>query len=658
MSRVLVMFKCHLDIGFSDTQARVIDKYFGVYYPNAIDIAETMRESGTDRYVWTTGSWLLFEYLDQANSSEKKRMEKAIARGDIAWHALPFSWQTELLDPTMIDGAIGFSKSLDRRFGRVTTGAKMTDVPGHSRGIVSSLARNGVKLLDIGVNSSVTPPQVPPIFVWQDLDGSRVVMLYHHDYGGIVQVPHSDLAISVEMRADNSGPHTVEEIKTIYADLRRQFPNASITAANLSDIANAVQPLQKNLPVITNEIGDTWIYGAGSDPVKMARYREVSRLRREWIDQGKLAVGDVTDLTLLRKLSLSAEHTWGTDTEAWLDLDCYTSHDLVEVLNQANYQIVETSWKEKRDDLNHVVTNLPSALRVEAENRIASLTPTRPEWDGLERGNPGHFFETPHFIVQLDPATGAITRLTNRQNGREWASARHPLALFAYQTLSQRDYDAYVASYLTVKFDWAIQGVSKPNIERVGARSREWHPRVKDCWTGKTLTGDRLLAQLSIDDDGAKRSGLVAWPDTVYLELLFPEAEPVIHINLTWFGKAKNRLPEAMWLSFQPDAPEPRGWVLQKVDQPVSPFDVVCGGNRHMHGLSTGLSYKDRRGSLVIESLDAPLVALGEKSPIHFSNSQPDLAKGVHFCLFNNAYGTNYVQWFGEDMRFRFTVRA
>ena len=78
-----------------------------------------------------------------------------------------------------------------------------------------------------------------------------------------------------------------------------------------------------------------------------------------------------------------------------------------------------------------------------------------------------------------------------------------------------------------------------------------------------------------------------------------------------------------------------------------------------MHALSHAISYQDSRGKLVIETLDAPLVALGEKSPIYFSNEQPDLSNGgVHFSLYNNGWGTNYIQWFGEDMQFRFTLRT
>ena len=144
---------------------------------------------GKRRYVWTTGSWLLFEYLEQASAAERKTMEDAIARGDIAWHALPFTWQTEMLSPSMIEGSLALSQSLDRRFGTVTTGAKMTDVPGHTRGIIAPLAKHGVTFLEIGVNGGSTPAVLPPIFLWKDPSGASLPMMYHHDYGGITWFP-------------------------------------------------------------------------------------------------------------------------------------------------------------------------------------------------------------------------------------------------------------------------------------------------------------------------------------------------------------------------------------------------------------------------------------------------------------------------------------
>lgn len=658
VKRVLVAFTCHLDVGFTNTQAAVLAKYFDQYYPAAMQTANALREAGEDRYVWSTGSWLLYEYLEHITGAARTRAEQAIGNGDMAWYAVPFNLETEMLDHSMLEGALGISHALDRRFDKRTTGAKMSDVPGHTRGLVAPFAANGVTLLDIGVNGASTVPEVPPLFVWQEPQGGSVVMMYHHGYGGILQVPDSDLAVAIDVRNDNAGPHSVAQVKNIYAGLRRQFPNARVSAANLSEIALAVEPYKANLPVVTQEIGDTWIYGVASDPVKMARYREVMRLRKEWVSQGKLKVGDSTDLRLLRRLLLPPEHTWGVDTKRLKDYVHYTPKALARVVDSSRFKWAESSWAEKRNDIDQAVESLPAALRSEAEAHLRTLQPKAPDRSGLNSHTAGSEIETVHFTVALDPETGAIHRLRAKDGGRDWAAADHPLGLFSYQTLSAKDYEDYRAAYIIAKTWWAPMDFGKPGIEKFGAESRVWLPRVAGCWAGKVGDGFRILTELQITDAEAEGADRVAWPKQIYVDLILPDSEPAVRVDVTCLGKVANRLPEAVWLSFLPMTAEPHGWTLDKVNQPISPFDVVKGGNRHMHAVTRGIYYKDSRGRFSIETLDAPAVALGERSPIYYSNDQPDLAKGFHFSLFNNAWGTNYIQWFGEDTRFRFILRT
>ncbi|TAM82790.1 MAG: DUF5054 domain-containing protein [Acidobacteria bacterium] len=658
VKRVLVAFTCHLDVGFTNTQAAVLAEYFDQYYPAAMRTAEALRQSGEDRYVWSTGSWLLYEYLEHVTGAARSRAEHAIGRGEMAWYAVPFNLETEMLDRSMVEGAMGIAQTLDRRFNQTTTGAKMSDVPGHSRGLVAPFAANGVRFLDIGVNGASTVPEVPPLFVWKEPGGASITMMYHHGYGGVLQVPGSDLAVAIEVRNDNAGPHSVAEVKKIYAGLRKQFPGAKVSAANLSEIALAVEPYKSSLPVVTQEIGDTWIYGVASDPVKISRYREVMRMRQEWVRQGKFKVGDSTDLRLLQHLLLPPEHTWGVDTKRLKDYEHYTPKALATVANSPRFRWAEQSWREKRRDIDQAVESLPPALRNEAEVRLRALQPKTPDRTGLSPHMAGSEIETAHFTIALDPQTGAIHRLRAKNGGRDWASSDHPLGLFAYQTLSAKDYEDYRAAYIIAKTWWAPMDFGKPGIEKLGAESHVWLPRVCGCWAGKIRDGFRVLAALQITDTEAERADRVAWPGQMYLELLFPDSEPAVHVDLTCLGKAANRLPEAMWLSFLPVAPEQHGWTIDKVDQQISPFDVVKGGNRHMHAVTKGIYYKDSTGNFSIETLDAPAVALGERSPIYYSNDQPDLTRGFHFSLFNNAWGTNYIQWFGEDTRFRFVLRT
>jgi hypothetical protein len=653
VKRVLVMFKCHFDAGFIDTQAAVIHRYFTEYFPQAIRVAEQMRASGPCPYVWTTGSWLLYEYLEQAAPAERKTMEDAIARGDIAWHALPFNWQTELMDSSMIAASVGLSQSLDRRFGRTTTGAKMTDVPGHTRGLIAPIAAQGVTFLDIGVNGASRPAEVPLFFVWKDTSGASLTMMYHHEYGAVGRVPGSDLAIAIVVRGDNSGPHTPAEIAKTYDDLKQQYPNATVTPTNLTEIANAVAPLSGSLPVVTQEIGDTWIYGIASDPLKVARYREVSRLRLNWIERGAFQAADATDLALLRHVLLEAEHTWGTDTKTWLDYDHYTPRDLATMLHTKNYEVVQFSWQEKRQDLFDGIATLPAPLRGEAEAAVNALEAKEPDLAGTSILPAGQEIDAEHFVVALDPKTGAIHKLRNKKTGREWASADHPLALFSYQTLSQQDYIRYRADYLISNASWAKKDFGKPNIETFGAESRTWLPTLVTSRIEKNEQGVRILCQLAIDDAPALASGRAAYPQKIYTELFLPKDKPEIQFGISWFQKPATRMPESIWLSFDPIVPNQNGWTMRKVDEQVSPFDVVTSGSRHMHAVSTGFGYRDPETPFWIETIDAPLVAWGGKSPLNFSRSQPELASGV-----NNAWGTNYIMWFGEDMRFRFVLHA
>ena len=660
VKRVLVMFKCHFDAGFIDTQHNVVyGRYFEHFFPEAIEVARAANAGGQRRYVWTTGSWLLYEYLEQASAADRKTMEDAIGRDDIAWHALPFTWETEMISPSMIEGSLAISDALDKRFGKKTTGAKMTDVPGHTRGLVAPLARHGVGLLDIGVNDASAPAHVPPLFLWKNAAGAGLPVMYHLGYGGVARAPGSDLALAVEVRGDNSGPHTPEEIAEIHANLARRFPNAEIKAACLTDMANALAPYRDQLPVVTAEIGDSWVHGCSSDPLKVARYREIARLREAWIARGAFALGDATDLKLLRRVTLEPEHTWGTDTKTWVDFENYKPADLEKVLNEHGYKVMEFSWEEKRQDLLEGVAGLPDALRAEAEAAIAKLKPEEPVAGATAKAHPaGEAIETTFYTIGIDAKTGAITRLRNKATKREWASEQNPIGLFTYQTLSKTDYDEFMAAYLQIQAPWALKDFGKPNIDKLGAESREWQPTKAAVQVEETSDGHRILIRPEIEDKKGVESGLACYPQKIYVELLLPKNEPAIYVNVSWFEKPATRLPESIWFTFNPVAEDQKGWTLDKSGERISPFEVIESGNRHMHGVGQGFQYQKGDDTFSVETLDTALVGVGVRKVPYFSNEQPDLSSGMHSNQFNNTWGTNYIMWYGEDARFRYVVRA
>ena len=83
------------------------------------------------------------------------------------------------MNPALFSAGLDIAAKLDARYGKKTIAAKMTDVPGHTVGIIPLLAERGVELLHIGVNSATPVPDVPEIFRWRQwsLNMLRCVVL-------------------------------------------------------------------------------------------------------------------------------------------------------------------------------------------------------------------------------------------------------------------------------------------------------------------------------------------------------------------------------------------------------------------------------------------------------------------------------------------------
>ena len=79
IEKVYVAFKTHLDVGFTDLSSVVTERYVHDFIPKAIEVSERLRADGSgDRYVWTTGSWLIWKYLRTASP-------EAVGGGHWSW---------------------------------------------------------------------------------------------------------------------------------------------------------------------------------------------------------------------------------------------------------------------------------------------------------------------------------------------------------------------------------------------------------------------------------------------------------------------------------------------------------------------------------------------------------------------------------------------
>lgn len=657
-----MVFKTHLDVGFTDYAEKVERIYLEKFIPGAVALGREMAARRGQGFVWTTGSWLVRRALDSYSGKRLKEFEDAIARGFVAWHALPFTVHSELMDPALFDFGLSISKDLDRRFGKKTIAAKMTDVPGHTIGIVPRLAAAGVAFLHLGSNPGSTPPAVPELFTWRNpADGSAVTVMYHKGgYGTVFARPGLKTALCVSFTEDNLGPPSPERIETVFRDTAARVPGAMLKASTFNAFARALAREKPDLPVVEQELGDTWIHGAGTAPAKTRRFRELCRLRNQWLESGIPARYARKFFSFSENLLLVAEHTWGLDVKTHLaDERAFAERQIAPARKTPPFRRMERSWIEQEQYIEKAVAALGGApFEREARARLAESEPRALDMRGFSRRNLDDLrFETQTLAIAFDPRTGALCHFKDKAAGRKWAGPGHLLGVASFQNYGSDEVARYLKQYGFVKKNppkWFARDFGKPGLE---ARSGEFHYAPMSAHVMED-PGEGLRVLLKLERP-AGTAALPGAPRAVSALWSFPAQGARAVLDLQWTGKPASRIPEAAWLHFRPRTCRAGQWQLHKMGQWIDPLGVIANGNRRLHAVQSGVRYREPGGGgFSIQTLDAPLAAPGAPSLYDFNNRQPPLTRGMHFNLWNNAWGTNFPQWTDADARFRFVIEC
>lgn len=547
VSEVHVAFSNHLDVGFNSRawcmggayqgcvnasmskdgmECRpwaysVIQANIETFIPRAIDQAERMRNTDTP-FTYMTQPFVVDFLLDCEasgladwrpghlgepllscpNASSIEAFKAAVTRGDIWWQAFPHNAMPGLYDASLFNASVQMGmRQADALGVRRPTTFSQRDETGMTRAIIPLLAANGVGMISLGSGGSGGGhPVIPDLFVWKDkASDKQVLFAFDHGYGGGTHVLPNGHALYCAWNTDNGGPMTEEDVKSVYEKLRKHFPNAKVHASTFDAFYDAaLEPgVMEKLPVVTQDIGDTWNYGVPSDPLKNVHFRVMSRLRRACIESGRCDASGVTMQRFDRLLTKIPEHTWGEDNTWYLgDNTNWTNAQNKAVMGQGNYQMTVASWTEQRSYLENALRVLERAgqdyakLASDIRAELGGIEPARPAADTLAKagfvkaGDPQDVFSCKGVQLAFG-ADGGLARL--ERDGSNWASSDASLGKFTYQTLDDKDFKAFDDDYgngdcTAYSTDPGCHNFNKPLMIYARPQHLEVSPVLAEVW--------------------------------------------------------------------------------------------------------------------------------------------------------------------------------
>ena len=694
---VWVVFKTHLDIGYTDTIENVLKKYRESMMDGALKVVEASRDLPPEKkFAWTLAGWPLAHVLGpRQDPARKVRIEQAVREGAITFHAIPFTLHTETDDLEDLVRGLGFSSQLARKYDRpLPIGAKMTDVPCHSWVWPTLLAHAGVKFLQLGCNDTSAFVHVPPLFWWEGPDGSRILCDYTRVYGSGITPPRdwpSQNYLAMTMTYDNQGPPSAAEVENIRQHAAKNMPGVRVHFGTLDDFAKAVIAENPELQVVRADMPDTWIHGWMSMPIEAKAARNLRPLEpaldaldtqlRTW----GLAPGDLAPVLAeaYEQSDLFSEHTfgpWGPKQGPWesgIARRYLYGEEWKAALAKGSYKKYEQAFDDKRAyahradeivrrELSARLDLLAKSVKADgprvvvynalpwARSGIVEI-PGQPvrtlfasdvpacgyktfKADEADEpkpvlNDPPTSLVTPYFKVTFDLKRGGIASLVEKKTGRELVDKASPYA---------------IGQFLHERFDQQRMLAFHNAYGRPGY-----------SWAKGDLPKDLTYAALTppswtiaVQRSSAADIVTLTAGDTIGLAkgfaiaFTFHRKQPSVDVEWRVTDKTADPIPEGGWLCF-PFAIEQPQFLLGRLGGPIDPAkDIVAGANRHYICLNSGLTIAGRdKTGVGLCPLDSSCVSLGEPGLWKFSLDYVPTKSAVFVNLYNNEWNTNFPEW-------------
>ncbi len=663
VKKIILVFKTHFDIGFTDLAEHVIHRYGNDMLREVIETCDATASLGRLRYVWTMPAWPLWTICNSCDPALKADLERLIENGQIVWHSLPFTSHTDFSSPEEYAQTLRYSRELARRYGKpVPVTAKMTDVPGHGLMLPDLLDQAGIRFLHLGCNEFATPPQVPGLFFWKGPGGGKVLTMYSKGGYGTGLLPPADWPYPVWMALmhthDNCGPQSAQIILDLAKQAQAAYPEAEILCGSMDDFYRALSGCDLSpVPVIDRDLADTWIHGVGSYPDEVRRMRacreRAKRLHGRYFAQ--LAAGIRPDGVeplwdrYYEQVALFTEHTWGADVKTFLGPDrVYEKEKFLAAKETPPYRFMERSWEEQRDRAGMAEACLDQMEEILGRDAPAAPPVPKEPLKAAHRGD-RVLVQNHRYRLELDSASGQILTLYDlRLDTALLEAGAEGVFSYRYDRYGLPDITEFLRSYAYHFTTWGIQDYGRENYPDCP------HETLRPVCAGWEIQGRDLRLHYK-----SERSSLDYGDGrTMDLTVTLPEEGDTLQVAFALHDKQETPFVESGSLVF-PFA----GKAAYRIGKPGAVIDpetqIQPCANHALFNLEQEVTLLGDHGCLSICAPDVPLFGIGSTGVYayhkEFGANRPPV---LYFNLFNNMWGTNFPQWIGGSFRYRFVLRG
>ena len=150
---IYVVPHSHTDIGYTDVQTEIERKQVENLDKGMALAGRTAGYPVGARFVWNVEVlWAADLFLQRKNAQEIAAFESAVKDGRVALNGLYLNTLTGLCRPEEQVRNFTFATQLARRFGVTIDTAMISDIPGHSWGLVTAMAQAGIRYFSTSPN--------------------------------------------------------------------------------------------------------------------------------------------------------------------------------------------------------------------------------------------------------------------------------------------------------------------------------------------------------------------------------------------------------------------------------------------------------------------------------------------------------------------------